>query len=105
MTVKSIGYTNPSNGGGSGVYFAKLLERLGLAEQLKSKTRYPSPGQSAADLIAEGEIDFGIAQPMEILAKPGIELAGACRQNSKARPFRFSAGILQIARQVMGRNH
>lgn len=99
LAARSIGYTDPSKGGGSGAYFAALLERLGLAEQLKSKTRYPTPGHSAADLIAEGEIDFGIAQPMEILAKAGIELAGVLpAELQDPKLFVFSAGVLQNAK-------
>lgn len=100
VAAKSIGYTDPKKGGGSGAYFAALLERLGLAQQLQAKTRYPGPGHSAADLIAEGNIDFGIAQPMEILAKPGLELAGvlpAELQNPDL--FVFSAGVLRNAQE------
>jgi molybdate transport system substrate-binding protein len=100
MLAKSIGYTDPRRGGGSGVYFAKLLERLGLAEQLQSKIRYPRAGNSAADHIAEGEIDFGIAQPMEILAKREIELAGVLpRELQDPELFVYSAGILRESEQ------
>jgi len=100
LAAKLIGYMDPGRGGGSGVYFAKLVERLGLADQLKPKTRYPQPGHSAADLIAEGEIDFGIAQPMEILARPGIELVGSLPPElQNFGLFVFSAGILQNARE------
>jgi molybdate transport system substrate-binding protein len=91
-----IGSADPSKGGGSAVYFAKLAERLGLADQIIPKMRYPKPGHSAADLIAEGEVDFGIAQPMEILAKVGIELVGALPAELQDRElFVFSAGILR----------
>jgi molybdate transport system substrate-binding protein len=100
LAAKSIGYTDPSKGGGSGAYFGALVERLGLAKQLQPKTRYPGPGHSAADLIAEGDIDFGIAQPMEILAKPGLELAGVLpAELQDPELFVFSAGVLQNARE------
>jgi molybdate transport system substrate-binding protein len=100
MLAKSIGYTDPRRGGGSGVYFARLLERLGLAEQLQSKIRHPRAGSSAADHIAEGEIDFGIAQPMEILAKREIELAGVLpRELQEPELFVYSAGILRESAQ------
>jgi len=100
LAAKLIGYTDPKNGGGSGVYFGKLIERLGLSEQMKAKTRYPRPGHSAADLIAEGEVDFGIAQPMEILTKPEIELAGKLPPElQNPGLFIFSAGILHNAKE------
>src|SRR5580704_10971303 len=40
LAAKSIAYSEPSAGGASGVYFAKLLERMGIAEQMKPKTKY-----------------------------------------------------------------
>jgi molybdate transport system substrate-binding protein len=40
LKAKSIAYSEPSAGGASGVYFAKLLERLGVAGQMKPKTKY-----------------------------------------------------------------
>jgi molybdate transport system substrate-binding protein len=91
-----IGSADPGKGGGSAVYFARLIESLGLAGQVNPKMRYPKPGHSAADLIAEGEVDFGIAQPMEILAKSGIELVGQLPAKLQDRElFIFSAGILR----------
>jgi len=96
LRAKLIGSADPNQGGGSAVYFAKLVERLGLADQVKPKMCYPKPGHSAADLIAEGEVDFGIAQPMEILAKAGAELVGALPSDLQDRElFVFSAGILR----------
>ena len=49
--AKSIAYSEPSAGGASGVYFAKLLERMGIAEQMKPKTKYPPPGGFSANLL------------------------------------------------------
>jgi molybdate transport system substrate-binding protein len=44
LAAKSIAYSEPSAGGASGVYFAKLLERMGIAEAMRPKTKYPPPG-------------------------------------------------------------
>jgi molybdate transport system substrate-binding protein len=96
LGARLIGSADPAKGGGSAVYFAKLVERLALADQVKAKMRYPKPGHSAADLIAEGDVDFGIAQPMEILAKAGAELVGPLPAELQDRElFVFSAGILR----------
>jgi molybdate transport system substrate-binding protein len=38
LTARSIVYADPAKGGASGVYFARVLDRLGIAEQLKGKT-------------------------------------------------------------------
>jgi molybdate transport system substrate-binding protein len=38
VSVKSVVYADPAKGGASGVYFARIVDRLGLTEQLKAKT-------------------------------------------------------------------
>jgi Bacterial extracellular solute-binding protein len=48
LKAKSIAYSEPS---ASGVYFAKLLERMGIAEQMKAKTKYPPAGGFSGELL------------------------------------------------------
>src|SRR5262245_9531909 len=38
LATKSISYADPAKGGASGVHFAKVLDRLGIADQMRSKT-------------------------------------------------------------------
>ena len=38
LAAKSIAYVDPSSGGASGIYLASLLERLGIAAEMKPKT-------------------------------------------------------------------
>src|SRR5271163_32779 len=38
LATKSVVYADPAKGGASGVYFARVLDRLGIAEQMKAKT-------------------------------------------------------------------
>jgi len=58
LAAKSIAYSNPAAGGASGVYFSKLLERMGIAEQMKAKTKYPPAGGNSANLVVSGEADL-----------------------------------------------
>ena len=39
LAAKSIAYPDPAGGGASGIYVASLLERLGIAAEMKPKTR------------------------------------------------------------------
>jgi molybdate transport system substrate-binding protein len=39
LATKSIVYADPAKGGASGVYFAKVVDRLGITDQLKSRCR------------------------------------------------------------------
>jgi molybdate transport system substrate-binding protein len=56
----------------SGIYLKGLLERLGIAEQLKSKIRFGRGGE----MVGEGKAEIGLTQVSEILSEPGAELAG-----------------------------
>lgn len=59
--------------GGSGTYFVRLLDRLGIAEEMKPKLM-PSP--DSARLVATGEADLTVNGLTPILRAPGIELVG-----------------------------
>jgi molybdate transport system substrate-binding protein len=76
MDAKAISYSNPAFGGASGVHFAKVLERLGIAEQMKTKTRFPEEGGFTARLLVAGEVDMAIQQVGELLSVAGAELLG-----------------------------
>lgn len=72
LNAKSIAY---SKEGASGVYFASLLERLGIVEELKAKNQLitnPSP----IEVVARGEAEIGVRLVSEILVVPGTELLG-----------------------------
>jgi molybdate transport system substrate-binding protein len=75
LAAKSISYADPAKGGASGVYFAKVIDRLGIADQVKSKTVLV-PGAQAGELVAKGEVEMGIAQASEIAAVPGAQVVG-----------------------------
>jgi molybdate transport system substrate-binding protein len=76
LAAKSIAYSEPSAGGASGVYFAKLLERMGIAEQMKPKTKYPPPGGFSANLLITGEAELAVQQKPELLYVAGVEVIG-----------------------------
>jgi len=61
--------------GPSGVYIAGLLERLGLAEEMRAKTRLAS-GRPVAERVAKGEAEIGMQQITEILPVKGAVLVG-----------------------------
>jgi molybdate transport system substrate-binding protein len=75
LAAKSIVYADPAKGGASGVYFAKVIERLGIADELKSKTILV-PGAQAAEVVAKGEAELGVGQASEIVPVAGAQLVG-----------------------------
>jgi len=76
LKAKSIAYSNPASGGASGVYLAKLLERMGIAEEMKAKTKFPPPSGNAANLVVSGEAELAVQQEPEVMAVSGVDMVG-----------------------------
>ncbi len=76
LAARSIALTDPAVGGTAGIYVAKLIEQLGLAEALKPKTRLQRNGFYVAQAVASGEADIGMTQMSEIVAVKGAAVAG-----------------------------
>jgi len=71
LAAKSVGF---SREGASGVAFAKALERLGIAEQVRAK--YRDTQTKAGEMLVAGDIDLAAAQVPELLAVPGVDVVG-----------------------------
>jgi molybdate transport system substrate-binding protein len=75
LAARSIVYTDPAVGGRSGIHFAKVLERLGIADQLKAKSIL-NDGSLSAELVARGEAEIAIQFISEIVPVQGVQLVG-----------------------------
>lgn len=76
LAAKAVSYTDPATGGASGVYTAKQIERLGITEQMKVKTKHPPSGGFSGSLLTNGEADIAINSKPELLSVPGVEVIG-----------------------------
>ena len=63
-----------SRDGTSGQYFAALVERLGLAQELRGKVRL-GPSGYVAEQVAKGEVEMAVQQISELLPVAGVQLA------------------------------
>ncbi len=75
LTAKSVAYIDPASGGSSGIYFDQLLEKMGIADQIRPKAKLKKGGH-VADLIASGEAELGVHQISEIVPVKGVTLVG-----------------------------
>jgi len=71
--AKSIAYVKE---GASGVAFAALLKRLGMADSLQPKTRLQSTRDAVGDALRNETAELGVLPISEILPLAGVELAG-----------------------------
>ena len=67
LNAKSIGYLR------FGV--PQLIERLGIADTIKSKVTIPDT-DIVSELVAKGELELGVVVITQILTTPGVELVG-----------------------------
>jgi molybdate transport system substrate-binding protein len=99
LAAKSIAYSEPSAGGASGVYFAKLLERMGIADAMKPKTKYPPAGGFSAALLMTGEAELAVQQKPELLHVAGAEIVGFLPGDLNLVTM-FAAGIMPGSKNV-----
>ena len=93
LAAKSITYGNPADGGASAIHFAKMLDRLGIAKELKSKTTHSKPGRDTGDLVAAGKAELGVSQLQVLMPVAGIEVAGPLPGELQAATI-FTSAIL-----------
>jgi molybdate transport system substrate-binding protein len=75
LAARSVAYIDPKAGGSSGIYFDGLLNRLGIAGEVRPKARLKQGGY-VADLVASGEAEVAVHQISEIVPVKGVVLVG-----------------------------
>jgi len=73
LAAKVIVYSNPAGGGAAGIHFARLIEKLGLTEELHPRTVYGVGGDVAEVTVAQGPGALGLTQVSEIVGKAGMQ--------------------------------
>ena len=90
LSAKSICWAKE---GVSGAYFAGLVERMGIAGEIMTKATLASSGDEVGRLVAQGKCELGVILVNEILAAPGVELAGPFpREVQSATEFQAAVG-------------
>jgi len=73
LGAKSISYTNGSS---AGKYLVNLMQRLGIAEQMKPKTKLLGGGGQNPRAVAAGEVELGLSIISDIVPIDGVDLLG-----------------------------
>lgn len=73
VNTKSVTYTL---GGPTATHLAKVLARLGIAEEMKAKSRPEQTPGRVAEAVANGEVELGFIPIATILATPGATVLG-----------------------------
>lgn len=75
LAAKSIVYVDPKQGATSGIHFASVLDRLGIADAVRGKSQLV-PGGYPAEKVASGEVEVVVHQISEIVPVKGVTLVG-----------------------------
>lgn len=94
LKARSIAYTID---GASGMHFAELIERLGIADAVKAKAKR-QPGGLVGEIVARGEAEVAIQQISELMAVSGIDLVGPVPQSLQKTTV-IAAGVFRGARE------
>jgi molybdate transport system substrate-binding protein len=76
LAATSIAYADPARGATAGGHFAGVLERLGLAGEVRSRVTVLAFGGDVIKAVAEGRFEIGVSQSSEIMGHADVVLAG-----------------------------
>jgi molybdate transport system substrate-binding protein len=86
LAARSVAY---SKSGASGIYFAQLIGRLGIASQINARATVT--GGLTAEKLNTGEADLAVQQISELKQVSGVEIVGPVPLSLQT-PAVFSAG-------------
>lgn len=81
-----------SRSGASGLHFARVLQTLGIADEVNAKATIIPSGFTAQTLV-DGRCAIAVQQVSELLVVPGIEVVGPLPEPIQ-ETLMFSAGVL-----------
>jgi molybdate transport system substrate-binding protein len=93
LNAKSIGYSQ----GGSGTISARVMEKLGIADQLKARTHFID-GRPVAEDVAKGLVEVGLQQINVIIPVEGADYVGPLPKELQ-ETVKFAGGVLTVAKE------
>jgi molybdate transport system substrate-binding protein len=99
LAAKSITYSDPALGGAAAIHFIKVLNRLGIANEMKAKTVLSKSGSDTGVLVANGKAEIGVQVTQLLIPVAGIEIVGPLPGDLQNTVF-FSAAIMSAARSA-----
>ena len=82
--------------GASGIYFASLVKRLGIEEEMKSRLM-PMPGEYNVEVVADGKADMVVVVASRIYGVKGVDMVGLL-PNELQTWIAFAAGVSTSAK-------
>lgn len=94
LSASSIAY---SRIGASGVFFAGLIRRLGIADAVNAKAVITAG--LTGEVVARGEADLAVQQISELMQVPGLDIVGPLPPGAESITM-FSAGVFSASEKA-----
>ncbi len=94
LNARSVAYPGE---GASGKYFVGLVDRLGMAIEMKPKMR-PMPADYNVEVVARGEVDLVVVVASRVSGVPGVQLVGRIPQELQTW-IGFTGGVSTAAKE------
>jgi molybdate transport system substrate-binding protein len=76
LDAKSITSVDPEQGSVGGIAQA-ALDKLGIADQVKTKLKWVATGGVVQDLVAKGDVEIALGPYLSDMNNPGVDVVGA----------------------------
>src|SRR4051794_28800420 len=76
IVARSVAYVDPAVGATNGIFFARLLERLGVADEVNKKATLFRRGYEVAQAVADGRAEIGNTSLTELAPHKGVTVLG-----------------------------
>ena len=95
LSMNSVAYPGE---GASGKYFVSVVQRLGIADEMKPKMR-PMPAEYNVEVVASGEVDMVVVVASRIAGVKGVQFVGTIPQELQTW-IGFAGGVGADARDA-----
>ena len=77
LSVRRIAFSDPARGATVGTHFMKMIESLGIKDEVLRKATLAPDGVETMRLVLEGKVDLGVTQISEIVQANRAALVGS----------------------------
>ncbi len=99
LSAGPVAYPDPAGGGASGVHFASVLERLGIAEEINRHAILVKAGGSAGDDLISRRANLAVQMISELVPVKGVGIAGTL-PGEFAKTIAFAAAVVRGAERA-----
>ena len=93
LSARAVALTDPAGGGTAGVHMARVMDQMGITDQMRGKIVYSTQGAFVTEAVVKGEADLGVTFTSEIIPNKGAKIAGLLPKEFQS-PTNYAAAIL-----------